>query len=354
MKAFITGVGNISPQKTFDNENFLNEVVSRSGQRLICIEPDYEKLIDSRLLRRMSRIIRMSWSAAKICLDDAGVQMPDAIVTGTGMGCLEDTEKFLTAIYESDERLLPPTPFIQSTHNTIGAQIALMLQCTNYNMTFTHRGISFENALLDGISLLDEPGFKNVLAGGFDEMTFNQMILYNRLKYYKREVPDNIELLNFKTPGTIAGEGNTFFMISHEKDKNSYACIRDLSTFNYPPDNGFVYDQIGSFLVRNNMSPTDIDLLITGVNGDTATDGIYREVTEQIFTSVPVAYFKHLCGEYHTASAFALWLGANILKRQFIPEVIKLTKATSPSVSNILIYNHYRNTNHSLILLSSC
>ena len=46
MKAYITGTGNISPQKTYDNESFLKEVIIQSGQRLNCIEPDYEKLID--------------------------------------------------------------------------------------------------------------------------------------------------------------------------------------------------------------------------------------------------------------------------------------------------------------------
>ena len=277
----------------------------------------------------MSRIMRMSWSAAKICLDDAGVQMPDAIVTGTGMGCLEDTEKFLASIYESGERLLPPTPFIQSTHNTIGAQIALMLQCTNYNMTYTQRGISFENALSDGLSLLNEPGFNNVLVGGFDEMTANQMILYNRLKYYKNEIPNNLELLNHKTPGTIAGEGNTFFMIGKEKGMSSYACIHDIVTFNYQPENSLVYNQINSFLAKNNLTTAEIDLLIAGYNGDVTFDGIYQDVTDHFFKNTPVAYFKHLCGEYHTASAFAFWLGANILKQQYLPEVVNLSKYIS-------------------------
>ncbi len=174
MKIYINGIGNISPQKTYEPEKFLTEIINSSGNRLMCTEPAYDDFIDPRMLRRMSRIIRMGWTAAKICLTDAGVEIPDAIITGTGMGCIEDTEKFLQAIDENDERLLPPTPFIQSTHNTIGAQIALMLQCTNYNLTYTQRGIAFENALLDALSLLYEPGYKNILVGGFDEMTGNQ------------------------------------------------------------------------------------------------------------------------------------------------------------------------------------
>lgn len=296
----------------------------------------------------------MSWSAAKICLDDAKVQIPDAIVTGTGMGCLEDTEKFLTAIYDSNERLLPPTPFIQSTHNTIGAQIALILQCTNYNMTFTQRGASFENALIDSISLINDPGFQNVLVGGFDEMTSKQMILYNRLNYYKKEFTDVTNILSSNTPGTIAGEGNAFFLITKNLHENSYAEIRDVKVFNFPENSDDVRQTIALFLQRNSISADELDLLILGFNGDNIFDSIYHEVSKNIFHNVPVACFKNLCGEYHTASAFALWLSANILKRQFLPGVVSKNQEAPKSFKNILIYNHYRNINHSLILLSTC
>jgi 3-oxoacyl-[acyl-carrier-protein] synthase II len=354
IKAYINGLGNISPQKTYNPENFLSEIVKHPGNRLNCIEPDYEKFIDARLLRRMSRIIRMSWTAAKICLTDSGIKIPDAIITGTGMGCIADTEKFLMSIYDNEERLLPPTPFIQSTHNTIGAQIALMLKCTNYNMTYSQRGVAFENAIMDALLLLNKSNYRNVLVGGFDEMTDNQVILYNRLNYYKSGISDNLSLLNHLNAGTIAGEGNAFFMMSSEKTGNSYAVLDDVNTFNYPPDEKFVFDRIKTFLRENNLIVPDIDLFITGFNSDNNLDGIYHEVMEHLFPDTPVGYFKHLCGEYHTASAFALWLASNILKVQQIPEVIRYNRTTKKSIKNILIYNHYQKTNHSLILLTSC
>ena len=44
-------------------------------------EPDYRTLLDPKLLRRMSRIIRMGAAAALTCLREAGIAMPDAIVS---------------------------------------------------------------------------------------------------------------------------------------------------------------------------------------------------------------------------------------------------------------------------------
>src|ERR1700744_631258 len=170
MSIYIRSSACISPQNTFGPpETELPEpsaVAERTGARLKCIEPDYKSLLAPKLLRRMSRIIRMGAAAGLACLQAAGVTQPDAIVTGTAYGCLEDTGLFLTSLIERNEEMLQPAAFIQSTHNTVAAQIALILQCTRYNNTFVHRGFSFENALLDSILLLREGEASTVLTGG--------------------------------------------------------------------------------------------------------------------------------------------------------------------------------------------
>jgi 3-oxoacyl-(acyl-carrier-protein) synthase len=146
---YITGLGNISPQKTCDNDHFLDEFKSVETNCLSAIDPVYKDYLPGDMIRRMSHVIKMGVTAGKICLADAGCTMPDAIITGTGLGCLEDTEKFLINMIKNNEEFLTPTSFIQSTHNTVSAQIALILKCHNYNFTYVHRGFSFESALFD-------------------------------------------------------------------------------------------------------------------------------------------------------------------------------------------------------------
>ena len=135
---YIRATGNISPQQTFGPAPFLMEPVVYTGNRMTCIEPEYQTIIDAKLIRRMSRIIKMGVAAAMQCLQTAGVAVPDAIITGTAYGCLQDTEVFLTRIITNKEEALAPTAFIQSTHNTVGAQIAVMLQCQGYNNEVSH------------------------------------------------------------------------------------------------------------------------------------------------------------------------------------------------------------------------
>ena len=44
------------------------------------------------------------------------------------------------------ENCLKPSLFMQSTHNTIGSLIGIVLKCHGYNNTYSHEGISFESA----------------------------------------------------------------------------------------------------------------------------------------------------------------------------------------------------------------
>src|SRR5690606_5551866 len=119
------------------------------------VDPDYKQWIDVKQIRRMSRVVKMGVAAANLSLEAAGLTAPDAIITGTAYGCLDDTGVFLKKMVEQQEEMLTPTAFIQSTHNTVAGQIALLLQCHGYNNTFVNRGFSFENALLDAMMILD-------------------------------------------------------------------------------------------------------------------------------------------------------------------------------------------------------
>jgi 3-oxoacyl-(acyl-carrier-protein) synthase len=355
MEAFIRSVGNISPQLTFDNSSFLEDISEYHSARLQSIEPDYKNYIKPIQLRRMSRLLKMGVTAAGICLHEAGIEKPDAIITGTGLGMIEETEKFLNGILDNGEKLLNPTAFIQSTHNTVGAHIAVMLGCNNYNLTYVHGPVALEHALLDSMMWLEERPSDKVLLGGVEEITEAHFALIDNLGSWKKGKVSNLNLLNDKSPGTIAGEGASFFLLSREENPANYGRILDLSIRFNPGLQTIAVDHIGEFLASAKMKKTDIDLVILGLNGDPASDSVYEPVTGYFEGTATKTWYKHLCGEHYLASSFALWLGAGILKNQRIPGVVKLDKIQKPGrIKNILIHNHYKNLYHSLILVSSC
>jgi 3-oxoacyl-[acyl-carrier-protein] synthase II len=354
MKAFIRSAASISAQNTLGAPGFLTDIIEYQGTRLKTVEPDYKNYVDPKLIRRMSHVIKMGVAAARECLNAAQVEIPDAIITGTAFGIMEDTVTFLTRIIELQEEMLPPTAFIQSTHNTVAAQIALLLKCHNYNNTFVHKGISFESALQDALMLINEGEANNVLVGGIDEMIDTSFTVLTRLGLYKRKPISNLSLYKEKSAGTIGGEGAAFVLLANELTPDTLAELSGLKFF-YNPDIKFdPTDAIHTFLKEHHLAVADIDLVITGKNGDTRNDEPYEKLKAGLFNQTICINYKHLSGEYSTSSSFALWLAANIIRQQTVPAVLLEQDIPVKSPKKILIYNRYQNKYHSLMLVSAC
>lgn len=166
---------------------------------------------DAGLRRRMSRVIKSAVTTAVECV--AGVEnidSLDAIITSTGWGCLADSERFLRNIISDKEQLLNPTPFIQSTFNTVGGQIALLRHNHCYNVTYVNRSHSFEDALLDAMMRIADGESQSVLVGAFDEQTLSQHRIMERMGLYRK---------------CNDGEGAVFAHLTAEQNAESVAQI---------------------------------------------------------------------------------------------------------------------------------
>jgi 3-oxoacyl-(acyl-carrier-protein) synthase len=119
----------------------------------------------------MGKIMKSSLLSSLKAMEQAGIEKPDAIITATALGCLENSEKLLNQLQEEGEVMLKPTYFMQSTHNTIGSGIAIFTKCHGYNVTYTHGKDSLEWALRDARMLLKSGKAKSVLVGLHDETT---------------------------------------------------------------------------------------------------------------------------------------------------------------------------------------
>ena len=128
--------------------------------------------------RRLGKIMKSSLLSSLEALAQAGIEKTDAIITGTMYGCLENSERLLEQLKHEGETMLKPTYFMQSTHNTIGSNIAIKTHCHGYNATYTQGTQSLEWAILDAKLLLQSGKVKTVLVGCHDESTplFNSLL----------------------------------------------------------------------------------------------------------------------------------------------------------------------------------
>ena len=263
MDIYINGIGNISSDSS----------VHDASNKLLAIEPNYSDYIDAKLIRRMSKMVKMGVTASLMALKTAKQNKPEAIIVGTGFGCLDDTNSFLNQMIENKEEALSPTPFIFSTHNSLAGQIALLHKCQGYNATYVHRNISFESALMDAQLLLQEQSYNTVLVGGADETTEASYKILSRLGHFCSLPVESNSTTNSSKP--YAGEGSSFFVISNQKTETSYAKILSIKTLSFKTIDQ-IYTALKSIFTANQVS--NVDLVLSAHNGNPNDDRISQHL----------------------------------------------------------------------------
>ena len=122
-------------------------------------------------------------------------------------------------------------------------------------------------------------------------------------------------------------------------------------------------EKITSFLETHDLAPDDIDLMISGRLG-TEEEHPFLLKVEELFNPGSILAYKHLVGQYYTASAFAFWLAAQILKDQVVPVSLfikgisafqgdlPMDGETVGPIRRVLIFNQDKGRDFSWILLS--
>lgn len=335
----------ISPQPTFGNINIeqLNEAVNN---KLQVIEPSYEG-IPSGVLRRMGKAVRIGVGAALPVVQHAAA---DGIIIGTANGGMEDCIKFLNQIIQYEEGVLTPTNFVQSTPNAIAGQLGLLKNNKGYNITHVHRGLAFENAVIDAIMMLKENPAHQYLLGAVDEISSYNYNIEWLAGWYKKEAIEAKQLYESNTTASMAGEGAAMFLVNALK-KNAIAQLQAIHTL-HTADEAVITEQLKQFIHTHLPAGETIDLLLTGENGDKRLLKYYTGCEAVTGKRVATARFKHMTGEYASASAIAMWLACHIIQKQSIPLHMLKYASTPDSFRRILIYNNYKGLQHSFMLIS--
>lgn len=350
MEIFVRSGSQISMQEPL-SESWFEQPICPKSVFNESMEPDYKRFVSPMESRRMGRLLKRAVATSLDALHKGGCELPDAIISGTGLGCVENTEKFLNAVIDNDEECLPPTPFMQSTHNTISSQVALKLQCHGYNSTYSHRGTSFDSALLDACMQLELKQIQTVLVGSHDEMTPAYFKMLGKIGYWRDGAPENLRVPG---KGAISGSISCSLLLSNQGGSENWGVIRGVEQL-YRPTHQQVADAMFKILSDNHLEINDIDAVMTGLSGDSANDAVYLNLQKKLQIPAPILWYKHLFGESFSSSAIGLYVAAACLQKKSIPSHLLYDDkrvSTSKEIHNILIYNHFQNIDHSLILLT--
>jgi len=316
-RIYIKSATQISMQEPL-SESWMTSPVVYQEPYVRCIDPNFREWLNPLESRRMGKILKRALVTAMSAIKTSGIQQPGAIITGTGLGCIEHTEQFLRQLCQEGEELLKPTSFMQSTHNTISSLIAIRTQCHGYNSTYSHKSVSFDSALMDAFIQMRLGDIDSALVTGNDELTPTYFEVLRRTGYIGQsgQVP--------------AGEASVAMMLSTNPDQA--LCEIESLHMTCSPD-------------KAPASLGQIDAVMVGTNGCTVNDEIYDRLTAH-YASVPLLHYKHLFGEGYSASALGLYAAAHVLKTGEAPALMRCDgEEGSISVRRLLVVNHSDGTN---------
>lgn len=282
MKVYIKTATQISMQQPL-SEEWMTAPVEHTEPYVRSLDPNFRDWLNPLESRRMGKIMRRALVTAQKVMHDSGVQQPDAVITGTGLGCIENTELFLDQLCREGEEMLKPTYFMQSTHNTISSLISIHDHLHGYNTTYSHKSVSFDSAFLDAYTQLLLGDIHTALVTGNDEMTPTYFSILQRAGYVGQ-------------PGQVAaGEASVAMMLTTD-----------------PTDALCEVEEVRMSVKDIQLPSSPVDLLVLGTNGVPQNDSLYQKVAQQM-PEVETFEYKRLFGESYTVSGIGVYAAAHLI-----------------------------------------
>ena len=310
------------------------------------IDPSFKEYISPIEARRMGRILKRALATSKEALKAAGCDTVDAIMTGTGFGCIENTEFFLDALSNEGEQLLKPTYFMQSTHNTISSLVAIQTKNYNYNATYAHKGISFESALYDAWMQFRLGKIDSAMVGCHDEMTET---FHSIMKKGGVMGQDDERCGEVAVSVVLSREVSA---LRQAQGPQPLCRLTGLKMLHQPTMNDLM-DAVTTMLQSAERSLADVDYILTGISGNHQNDTAYLAETKTLFGDKPLLKYKHLFGENFTASGLGFYVAAQCLNAGKVPShlFVNANEATDKQPACILLFNRSDGKDFTLTLL---
>ncbi|MBQ0057263.1 MAG: beta-ketoacyl synthase chain length factor [Bacteroidales bacterium] len=296
---YVQAANQISIQNPL-SEEWIDAPLTCSDSYCRAQDPDFKPYVSPIEGRRMGKVLKRALAVSLKTLRDTGIEHPDAIITGTGLGSVESTEAFLLDMCKNGEQLLKPTHFMQSTHNTIGSLVAIQTKTHGYNSTYSHKQISFESALYDAFVQLRAGEIGNALVEGHDGTTPSYFRMLELIGYVGNE-------------GQVAcSEASMATLISSTPSDSDLCQLKAVKLMHRPS-----IDDWKNAIARLDL-PSDT-VVFTGENGHAANDRLYSDVLTALLPDVPTVRYKQWFGECYSASALGFYAAAHLLKAGKLP-----------------------------------
>lgn len=323
---FITAAEQISIQEGL-SQQWLHEPLTYDAGFHHSLEVDFKAWISRNEARRMGVLSKRALTTSLAAMRHSGVDRPDGIFCGTGLGQIVNTEAILNGLLDEGEPCQRPTNFMQSTHNTISSQVSISTHNTAPNVTYAQHGTSFDCALMDACTQLQLGRIASALVSGQDELTDGFYTLQRKAGYLGR-------------PGQVVGETAVSLMLQNTKTEHAL-CRLAMVEHLYRPTALQLQDTAGKF------ADCDAVLYSANVNGASSMDVDALFDGKLLLTPMPIF------GDGFTSYGLAVYAAAHIIAQQKYPDAMVLSGQRPENLRRILVVNNQNDVAFTFVVLET-
>jgi 3-oxoacyl-[acyl-carrier-protein] synthase II len=271
--------------------------------------------------RRMNTLSRYAVSAARLAINDAGVQLSSesGVALGTAFGPVQTSVDYMQEYVARGAALAPPQLFAESVANAPGSHIAIELDLRGFNVTVTQRESSLLAAAMFASAQIVKGTVPSAIIGGVEEvneMVFSVLDRLGALAHAEDELTERMRPFDRRRNGMSIGEGSAIFVAEGTPSRQPYGWLagfgiaRDTTATisDWGTGDAQVAAAMQGAIDDAEIQRSDVDAIYASANGTKRGDRLELRAIHRLFGDEvpPVVATKGYFGEYAAAGGFQL------------------------------------------------
>jgi 3-oxoacyl-[acyl-carrier-protein] synthase II len=390
-KVVITGLGVLSPVAIGRDAYWEALFQGKTGFRSITLTDtatfhtrlageitDFDALtfLGKKGLRDLDRSTRLISSAAKLAIEDSGLEVNDknndaiGVSIGTTFGSLHSISQFDRSGLIEGPRAVNPSQFPNTVINSPASQVSIRFNMKAFNTTISTGFCAGLDAVAYAADFIKLNRANVVLAGGVEELCEEIIMVFEKFRYLSGTNGSNPLCCPFdaRRNGTLLSEGAVVLVLEDEAyagNRGAAVLARIAGYANaFDPRAEMSFSHPGEglrkaiMLALNDASlkPTDIDYICASANSSVGLDRMETAAIKHVFGNhaynIPVSSIKSMIGESYSASgALALAAATGCIQKQSVtPTVNYLEKDPACDLDYVPGVSRKRRLNNILVL----
>jgi len=321
VNALFNGVSGVKPVSLFDASGFK----AKTAGEIKGFRP--QDFLGDKGLRNLDRSTKLVNSAAKLALEDAGLQITDAntadigVTIGTTLGSVNSISEFDKEAMKEGPYYVNPSLFSNTVINSPASQVSIRFNIRGFNATISTGFAASLDAINYAADFIRLGRAKAVLAGGVEELCIQTFLGFYKSGFLAGLKEGNVELscpFDKRRNGIILGEACAILILEDlesaiERKAKIYAEILGFGTAfdpyqvnKYSLRSDALKNAMQAALDKSLLSADKIDYICSGANstaeGDLFETMCIKEVFGEKAQKIPVSSIKSMIGECFSAS----------------------------------------------------